>query len=193
MSMTGIKNFPKQVSLGRAGRRIILRPLEKSDAHELLEFFRRVPEEDRYFLKEDVTSPQVIEHWVRQIDYSRVLPLVAVTDGEIVADATLHRSRSRAHQHLGELRVVVDPRYRNHGLGTLLLEEMIYIAYDQGVDRLIMDLVVGKEVSAIRVAEMLGFTEVATLPGFARDMSGNDLDRVILELFMEHWRVRLTF
>jgi L-amino acid N-acyltransferase YncA len=193
MTTTAIKNFPKQVSLGRAGQHVILRPLEPGDAHELLEFFRRVPEEDRLYLKEDVTSPRVIENWVEHIDYNRVLPLVAVVEGEIVADATLHRSRAKGHRHIGELRVVVEPRYRNHGLGTLLLEEMIYIAYDNKVDRVYMDLVDEKEAGAIRVAEMLGFSKVATLPGFARDSAGKDYDRVILEMSMEDWRVRLTF
>jgi len=147
--MTEIKNFPKQVSLGRAGTHVIFRPLESSDAHELLAFFRRVPEEDRFYLKEDVTSPQVIDSWVNHIDPNWVLPLVALVNGEIVADATLHRKQAGAHSHLGELRIVVDPRFRNRGLGALLLEEIIYIAYDQGLDRVYLELVEDKEDKAI--------------------------------------------
>ncbi len=87
--------------MGRAGTHVTFRPLEPTDANRLLQFFNRVPAEDRFYLKEDVTSAEVIENWVQHIDYNRVLPLLALIDGEIVADATLHRSRAGAHRHLG--------------------------------------------------------------------------------------------
>jgi len=193
MTTTEVKNFPKQISLGRAGTNVIVRPLEAADAHELLAFFRNVPEEDRFYLKEDVTSPAVTDYWATHIDLNRVVPLVALIEGRIVADATLHRGRAGAHRHLGELRIVVAPQYRNQGLATLLLEELIYIAYDSGLDRVFLDLVEGKEDKAIRVAEMMGFTKVATLPGFARDITGHERDHIVLQLSMETWRGRLLF
>ena len=179
--------------MGRAGTHVTFRPLEPTDANRLLQFFNRVPAEDRFYLKEDVTSAEVIENWVQHIDYNRVLPLLALVDGEIVADATLHRSRAGAHRHLGEIRIVVDPRYRNQGLGTLLFEEVIYIAYDSGLDRVFLELVEEKEDNAIKVVESMGFTRVATLPRFARDMAGEDHNIVVLELSMEEWRGRLMF
>ncbi len=98
-----------------------------------------------------------------------------------------------AHRHLGEIRIVVDPRYRNQGLGTLLFEEVIYIAYESGLDRVFLELVEEKEDNAIKVAESMGFTRVATLPRFARDMAGEDHNIVVLELSIQEWRGRLMF
>jgi L-amino acid N-acyltransferase YncA len=75
----------------------------------------------------------------------------------------------------------------------MMLEELIYAAYDSGRDRVFIQLVAEKEENAIRVAEMMGFERVATLPGFAKDMAGNDRNLMILELTLEDWRKRLTF
>jgi len=90
-------------------------PLAAEDSVPLLNFFRRVPAEERHYLKEDVTSPEVILAWTSNIDPSRVIPIVALVGDEIVADATLHRSRSRARHHIGEIRIVVDPTTERWG------------------------------------------------------------------------------
>ena len=71
-----LSGFPKVLQL-RNGVRATLRPMASADERELLAFFLRVPEEDRRYLKDDVTSPEVIRRWAREIDYSNVLPLLA--------------------------------------------------------------------------------------------------------------------
>jgi hypothetical protein len=55
-----VEAYPKTVMLGD-GTAVILRPLAKEDKVSLLDFFRRVPAEERHYLKEDVTSLEVIE------------------------------------------------------------------------------------------------------------------------------------
>ena len=45
-----------------------------TDEAALLDFFLRVPDADRFYLKEDVTSPEVIGRWFEHLDYGRVLP-----------------------------------------------------------------------------------------------------------------------
>ena len=187
MPITVMRELPKEVELPRSGLRVIIRPLGGDDAVRLLEFFSRVPEEDRYFLKEDVTSPEVIGNWVRHIDYDRVVPMVALVDDEIIADATLHRHRAGARRHVGEIRVVVDPRYRNQGVGSLMVREAVDIAYDNAMDSVVFELVEGKEDNAIKVAESLGFKKIATLPKFVKDLEQNSHNLVIMELTLENW------
>lgn len=187
MAITVMRDFPKEVSLPRSEVRVTVRPLQPGDDQKLREFFLRIPEEDRFFLKEDVTSPEVIDRWVNAIDYDRVVPLVALIEDRIVADATLHRHRAGARRHIGEIRVVVDPDYRNQGLGSLLVREMVDIAYDNAMDSVVFELVEGKEDSAIKLAEAMRFTRVATLPGFIKDMERNTHDLVILELKLDSW------
>ena len=60
--MRGLPNaesYPKNIML-RDGDKVSVRPLEPGDKVRLLEFFERIPEEERYYLKENVASAKVI-------------------------------------------------------------------------------------------------------------------------------------
>jgi hypothetical protein len=77
------KAHPKEVTL-RDRSTVMCRPLQDSDTDALLSFFRAIPEQERFFLKDDVTSPQVIGDWLRQVE--RAFALVAETSGRIVGE-----------------------------------------------------------------------------------------------------------
>ena len=62
------------------------------DEQALIDFFLRVPPEERLFFKDDVTNPAVIRRWAETIDFERMVPLLAFSGGTVVADATLHRT-----------------------------------------------------------------------------------------------------
>lgn len=110
--------YPKDIRL-RDGVRVTLKPMTLEDADALQQFFLQIPAEERHYLKEDVTSPKVIKRWADELDYDRALPLLAWVDGRVVADGSLHRTRTMARRHVGELRIVVDPAFRLRGLGTI--------------------------------------------------------------------------
>src|SRR5512145_2776296 len=108
MSMTTIYPIPgyPTVYLTTDGAQMTIRPMVPEDQDALLDFFRSIPEEDRFYLKDDVTDPKTIERWARTLDYSRALPLLALLDGKIVGNGILHHRRAGARRHLGEVRVV---------------------------------------------------------------------------------------
>ncbi|MDA0733868.1 MAG: GNAT family N-acetyltransferase [Chloroflexi bacterium] len=160
---------------------MIIRPMVPEDEAALLDFFKTVPEEDRYFLKEDVVDPRVIQHWAENLDYSRVLPLLAIMDDKIIGEGTLHHRRAGARQHIGELRIVVDPAYRNRGVGRGLLHKLIDVAGDKGLKKLMFEVVADTEEAAKHTAMVLGFVPVAALPHHVRDLHGNVHHVVILE------------
>lgn len=164
------------------GDEVTIRPMVPEDRDRLLEFFRRIPEEERFYLKEDVTSARVIQQWAENLDYGRTLPLLAFKGERIVADATLHHRRAGARRHVGEVRIVVDPAYRNRGIGRALLHRLIEIARDKGLERLVFEVVAQKEEAARRTAQVLGFVPVAVLMHHVRDMDGTPHDLVIMEL-----------
>ena len=159
-----------------------VRRMEASDSQALLEFFQRVPEADRYYLREDVTSPAVIERWCEELDYRRVIPLVATKGDRIIGDATLHRSGSMARRHVAELRVVVDPDYRNKGIGRGLLRCLGDVASQSDIFRLRFEVVAGREEPARRTALALGFVPVVALPDYIRDSDGTLRDLLIMDL-----------
>jgi L-amino acid N-acyltransferase YncA len=176
-----VETYPKIVML-RDGTEVLLRPLAAEDSVPLLNFFRRVPVEERHYLKEDVTSPEVILAWTSNIDPSRVIPIVALVGDEIVADATLHRSRSRARHHIGEIRIVVDPDYREVGLGRRLIRELVDIADELRLQKVVLELEGHWKQPAIIAAGSLGFREAAKIKEWVRDYWGDYQDLVIMEL-----------
>ena len=82
-----LRDYPKEGTL-KSGEKVTLRPMVREDEQKLLEFFLRLPEEDRLFLKNDVTDPKVIEPWAQNLNYEHVIPLLAVIGDIIIADDT---------------------------------------------------------------------------------------------------------
>jgi L-amino acid N-acyltransferase YncA len=175
-----IAGYPT-IYLTTDGAQMTIRPMVPEDKDELLDFFRRIPPADRFGLKEDVTDPKIIERWALTLDYSRALPLLAILDGQIVGDATLHHRRAGARQHIGEVRVVVDPNYRNRGVGRGLLHKLIDIAGNKGLKKLMFEVIADTEEAARHTAQVLGFVPVAYLPGQVQDAGGHLHDLIIME------------
>jgi ribosomal protein S18 acetylase RimI-like enzyme len=157
-----------------------LSPLDEKNYKALLDFFRRVPEEDLDYLKDDVTDPDVIREWTSKIDVERTIPFKAVLGGKIVADATLHRSRAFARRHIWDIRILADPEHRHGGLDGRLVRELSDIVADIGLYKVTIDLVPQREESAIHLVELMGFAHAATLKGEIRDYYGEYRDQVDL-------------
>ena len=181
---TFLRRFPHSATL-YDGSKVTIRPLSRDDKVELRRFFLRVPAEDRFYLNNDVTAPEVIREFTDGIDVDQTVALIAADGDRIVADSTLHRSRRAARRHIGELRLVVDPEFRGQGLGSRLIHELIQVGRDLELDRLVFELVDRREQQAIRAAAAAGFEEVAVLKGRVRDMYGSLQDLVILEVSLD--------
>jgi len=182
-----LEAYPKTVVV-RDGTRVTLRPMVKEDKEKLKEFFARIPEEERWYLKEDVADPQVIESWVRDLNYDRVLPIVAEVEGRIVADATLHRRNFGGSKHVGKMRVVVASEYRGKGLGTWMAMDIVNNALECGVEKLISELVPYAQRAAYEGLRRVGFVEEAVLRDYAKDPQGGSHDLVMMVMtFYRDW------
>ena len=180
-TVPSFEGFPKNFTLDD-GTEVELRPLGEGDHEALHGFFSRIPEEDLYYLKDDVTDLGVIREWTHNINHERVIALEAVVDGDIVCDATIHRTRAFSRRHIGELRVVVDPAYRQRGLGARVIRELLDIAKEVNLYKVYIDLVPRREEAAIRFAERMGFERVATLPARIMDYYGGYQDIIVMEV-----------
>ncbi len=181
-----IPAYPKQLAL-LDGATITIRPMTKGDEKRLLAFFLRIPEEDSFFLKDDVSSSKVIGEWVDHLDYDRALPLLALMGDRLIGDAVLIRGRSGSRKHIGEIRVTVDPQFRQRGVGTALIRELCDVANDAGLERVVVEVVEDAEAAMIEVAERLGFIRMGVLAGHIRDREGNAHDLTIMVLPLGKW------
>lgn len=173
-----IPGYPKNVRL-QSGTTVTLRPMVKEDADKLYAFFARVPSEDRLFLRDDVSKREVIDAWAREVDYEKVLPLVAEVGGNIVGDATLHRRKAGWTSHVGKVRVVIDPDYREKGLGTALLEELIAFAKRVGLELLVAEAM-ANQTGALAALKKLGFEKEAVFYNHVRDQGGKQHNLVVM-------------
>ena len=179
--------YPKIVVISD-GTRVTLRPIVADDEEKLKEFFASLPEEDRWYLKEDVTEPKVIECWIHDLNYDRVLPIIAEAGGKVVAEATLHRRTYGGSKHVGKLRVVVAPAYRAKGMGTWMVMDIINIALDSGVEKLIAEVVADKQDVARDGLRRVGFIEEAVISDYARDHQGGTHNLIMMtRTFYPDW------
>ena len=178
-----IATFPKNISLDD-GTPVTLRPLLKTDEAGLVEYFSNIPPEDRLCLKDDVTDPKVIENWIYEINYDTLLSIIALHDGKIVGDATLHFNPIGWTRHQAELRLTTSVQFRVRGLGTAMLQNLIDIATRLGLEQIHLEIPPRLD-KAFYLFEKLGFKEVANLQGFVKDLEGTESDLVLMVKYLQ--------
>ena len=176
-----LAGFPA-THLSSDGRQITIRPMVAEDGAGLQQLFARIPAEDRYYLRDDIDDPAVAASWSEQLNYSVVIPLLALHDDLIVGEGTLHRQQTAARRHVGEARIVIDPEYRDQGIGRGLLHKLAELAQTQDIERLLFEIAADVEEPARQAAATIGFVPVAQIPDQFRDAEGVSHDAVIMAL-----------
>lgn len=171
--------YRKFVTL-QSGKRVMLRFLQQQDREELITLFQEAPEEDLRFLKQDVRDAKLINSWIDLLNYQKVLPLVAVNleGNRLIADATLHRGKHAA-KHVGEVRIFVSRPFRNLGLGSLMLEELVSLAQKFGLHWLKAEIIADHK-KVIKAFRSKGFEIRATLEDYFIRKDGFTHDVVLM-------------
>lgn len=173
--------YPRSIIL-KNSREITLRLLDPGqDEKRLLDFYKRIPSVDRWYLLNDVSDQEVVRKFILEYDPRLALPIIALDEqDEIRGKATLYRYFPGARGHVARVRVVLDPWMRNQRLGTYMLLDLIQLGVNIGLKTLVAEFIVGVEDQAIRAARRLDFFEQATLPAYAMDPRGNCYDLSIM-------------
>jgi L-amino acid N-acyltransferase YncA len=173
-----LNKYQKETHL-KDGTKILLRPMVFEDQEALYEFFKAVPEEDARYLRDDVKSRLLVEAWAKNLDYSSTLPILALKDDLIIADATINRRRSGWKWHLGTVRVFVHNDYRKIGLGRLMIDEVKRIAYKLGIEKLIVEIP-DTSVATINTFSKAGFHRAAVIPNMVKDRKNMPVDVAVM-------------
>jgi GNAT superfamily N-acetyltransferase len=181
MAIYKLSGYQKPLPIFK-GPALIVRPMVEEDETALRDFFQRIPDDERYFLKDDVVADAVIKAWVEELDYDRALPLLALDDSRICADGVLIRHRGDARSHYGEVRVVVDPDYRERGVGTALMRELVDVAWDAELEFVQGEFIRGIQDDALKAVQALGGIEAGTLHDAIRDRQDQAHDLVFVRI-----------
>ena len=175
-----IQKFPKKILL-KDDFQATLRPLKKDDEKRFHQFFLEVPSEERMFIKHRVTEPAAIRDWCQNIDLGRNFPLLAIADQKIVACATLHQQLGGWKRHIGRVSVLVLPRYRGRGLARAMVKEICDISRNLSLERLEAEFI-GEQAAAIKMFQLLGFSDLARFEDYVKDMQAISHDYVLMGL-----------
>jgi RimJ/RimL family protein N-acetyltransferase len=145
----------RQLVTLRDGARVLLRPLTSGDRQALIDLFAVISEEERRYFRTNVKDAEIVGGWVDNLDYDRVLPVVAVIGDRIVGDATLH-FHDGPYRHIAEIRVFLAKDFRHRGLGVRMLNALIELAKRRNLYILEVE-VVNDQLEIIRAFQNVGF------------------------------------
>lgn len=174
-----IKNFREMLTL-KDGVSVLIRPATPDDEQRLVDLFAPVSDADFRYLRDNVRDRAVIESWFESLDYSRVLPLLALFKDRVVGQATLH-FRHGPERHIGEVRIFLAKDFRQRGLGTRMLNTLIDLARRKDLDLLLAE-VVADQSRVIKAFQKLGFELRCTFEDYFMLPDGDTRDVAMLFL-----------
>lgn len=172
------RRYPSRAAL-RGGREIDMRLMSREDRSRFLAFARSLSHDDLLYLPWDITNEWVVDRWIENIENHNTTTVLAIDNGSIVGEASLVHNEAGWTDHIGEIRVTVNSQIRGQGLGRFLAEEIFAIADSIGLERISARMAHDQH-SAQAVFQSLGFSAVATLPGWVMDRDGRMRDLVIM-------------
>jgi L-amino acid N-acyltransferase YncA len=177
---TEIQNqYPKEVIL-KDGTGVTIRLTREDDEQKIFEMFQRFSEEDRWFLDDDVSDRKLINSRVKEINRDRFNSIVTQLEDRIIALGLLKRERHGSQSHIGTIVISVDPQFREKRLGTWVLLDLINLAMEMGLEKLMMSLVRDRDALVIRGIKGLDFFEEARFRDHVKDKDGQTHDLVIM-------------
>jgi RimJ/RimL family protein N-acetyltransferase len=164
------------------GGRVLLRPLTKEDRQELIDLFQNVAPEDLRYMLNDVTDSDLVASWVDNLDYDRVLPVVAVINERLVGNASLHFFEGPG-RHRASVRIYLAKEVRRRGVGSRMIQALIDIAKRRNMYMLEAQII-NEQATVIRAFQNLGFIRKCILDNYfiLPDGELRDVAHLILRL-----------
>jgi acetyltransferase len=161
------------------GREVTIRRLAQYDLDRLMNFYHKLPPDDRRYLKFDVTNRSVVARRLKRIETGDDIRVITLLGDEIIASGALELSGEQWSKHQGEIRVIVAGDFHHQGLGTLMIRELYFIAIQNNVETIVARMM-RPQVAAEHIFRKLGFREEVLLPDFVKDLEGTSQDMIVM-------------
>lgn len=158
---------------------VTFRLMEAGDEAAMLAFTDSLPEHDLLFLRVDITQPEAVETWLRNIERGRTVTVLAEHEGRVVGYGSLHYNDLLWTRHLGEMRLMVGPGARGKGLGRVLAEQVFALAEGFGLQKVTAQMM-STQHNAQDLFHRLGFIPEALLHDWVIDRKGRTHDLIVM-------------
>ena len=172
-----IKSFREMVTL-KDGTYVLLRPMIADDRQRLIEFYSAVSDDDLRYFRHYVKDPGLVQEWCDHLDYSKVLPVLALAKDRVVGNATLHFYEG-PRRHVGEIRLFLTKDFRKRGLGMKMIRALIELARKHGLS-ILMAEVNADMTKFVKAFELLGFKSMCVLDDYFMFPDGDSSDVVLM-------------
>jgi RimJ/RimL family protein N-acetyltransferase len=147
------------VFTAKNGMRVRFRPCQSTDTEMLWEMFSTLSETSVSNLIPPFIRER-IEFWTSNIDYDKVLAIVALIEEEseqrIIGDASLEFNPCGHSKHKAGVGIAVHDEYQNKGIGTALLKHLLNIAKMKKLRKVWLEVHTSNSI-AIHVYKKVGF------------------------------------
>jgi L-amino acid N-acyltransferase YncA len=172
-----IKNFREMITL-KDGAYVLLRPMIADDKQKLMEFYSTVSDDDLRYFRHYVKDTLLIQDWCDNLDYGKVLPVLALAKDRVIGSASLHFYEG-PKRHIGEVRLYLAKDYRKRGLGMKMIRALIEMARKQGLSTLTAEVIADMP-KFVKAFEQLGFKSMCTLDDYFMFPDGDSCDVVLM-------------
>jgi L-amino acid N-acyltransferase YncA len=171
------QHFPWTATV--AGREVRFRLMVPEDHGEVLEFVKGLPEQDLFYMMNDVRNPSGMNRWIEGIREGSIITILAEAGGKLLGYGSLRCGRLPWTRHLGEIRIMMSVGERGKGIGKLLGKELFAAAHDAGLRRIIAR-VTSTQTPARYLFQHLGFHLEALLADCVIDADGRTHDLIFM-------------
>lgn len=164
--MKNVNEYKKQI-ITKKNRRVALRVPRKRDVEELMRYINALVEEDTFISQtKKVTRKQEGKYLAKRlkaIKKVRGFNILVEYKGKIIAHGEVTRAGMR-REHLGELGISVVKGFRDEGLGTVLIKEMLRLAKEFLKLNIVYLYVYANNKRARYFYKKIGFRECGRIP-----------------------------
>ena len=157
------------------GAKVLIRDQTLDDLDILMDFYLTLPDEDRRYLRVDVTDRDVVKQRLELSKGGCLFRRGALDNDKIVATGALEIFPDAWRKHQGEIRVIVAEEFRHKGLGMIMMRELYLMAREKEVE-LLVTRQLRPQISARNICRKLGFREELMVPDYLHDLTGATQD-----------------
>jgi GNAT superfamily N-acetyltransferase len=170
------------------GTKVLIRDQTLDDLDLLMDFYLALPDEDRRYLRVDVTDRDVVKQRLALMDSGFLFRRCALENDKIVATGALEIFPDAWRKHQGEIRVIVARDFRHKGLGMVMMREFYLMALEKDVEMLVTRIL-RPQIAARNICRKLGFREELMVPDYLHDLTGATQDMILMACEMkDFWK-----